>query len=191
LAREKKERETGLIPSLLPLLKDTNSSHTHLVIFVVKILQNFMDYNNSVVTMFRDIRGLDNIFERLHEPKLAKYCATRDKLLVQLKNNGSTRKKEFMLKRASSAMDGMEIFTIVACEVNETSKMNQSSFPFLGQSRRRMRHTVVSSDSNDITSQETVLDISKKQLQVNGIGTPLDLTRYDGFNAVETYQGVF
>jgi hypothetical protein len=64
LARKKK-RETGLIPALLPLLKDTNSCHTHLVIFVVKILQKFMDYNNPTVTLFRYLGGLDNTFKRL------------------------------------------------------------------------------------------------------------------------------
>ena len=36
-------RETGAIPALLPLLKDTNFCHTHLVIFVVNILKKFMD----------------------------------------------------------------------------------------------------------------------------------------------------
>jgi len=58
-------RETGLIPALLPLLKDTNSCHTHLVIFAVKILQKFMDYSNPAVTLFRDLGGLDNTIKRL------------------------------------------------------------------------------------------------------------------------------
>ena len=58
-------RETGLILSLLPLLKDTNSCHTHFVIFVVKILQNFMDYINPAVTLFRDLGGLDSTIKRL------------------------------------------------------------------------------------------------------------------------------
>lgn len=59
-------RETGLIPALLPLLKENNVSHMHLVIFAVKILQKFMDYSNPAVTLFRDLGGLDNTIRRLH-----------------------------------------------------------------------------------------------------------------------------
>ena len=58
-------RETGLILALLPLLKETNSCYAHLVIFAIKILQKFMDYNNPAVTLFRDLGGLDNTIKRL------------------------------------------------------------------------------------------------------------------------------
>ena len=58
-------RETGLSPALLPLLKDTNSCHTHIVIFSINILQKFMDYNNLAVTLFKDIGGLDSTIKRL------------------------------------------------------------------------------------------------------------------------------
>ena len=58
-------RETGLIPPLLPLLKETNSCHTHLVIFAVNILQKFMDYNNPAITLLRFLGGLDNTIKRL------------------------------------------------------------------------------------------------------------------------------
>lgn len=117
-------------------------------------------------------KALDEVKQQewLHEAKLAEDCATRDRLLVQLKNKqkkmDQAEKKAAMLKRASSVVDDMEIFTALAGEVNETSKMTQSSFPSLGQSRRRRRHTVVTSDSDDITPQETVPDISETQLQV-------------------------
>ncbi|GLJ53784.1 hypothetical protein SUGI_1147870 [Cryptomeria japonica] len=58
-------RETGLIPALLPLLEDTNSTHMHLVVCAVKILRKFMDYSSPAVTLFRDLRGLDNSVRRL------------------------------------------------------------------------------------------------------------------------------
>ncbi|KAH9287706.1 hypothetical protein KI387_031823 [Taxus chinensis] len=58
-------RETGLIPALLPLLEDTNSTHMHLVVCAVKILRKFMDYSNPAVTLFRDLGGLDNSIKRL------------------------------------------------------------------------------------------------------------------------------
>ena len=54
-----------MIPALLPLLKDTNSCHTHLVIFSVNIIQNFMDYSNPTVTLFKDIEGLYSTIKRL------------------------------------------------------------------------------------------------------------------------------
>ena len=80
-------RETGLIRALFPLLKDINSYHTHLVIFAVKILQKFMDYNNPAVTLFRDIGGLDNTIKRLQfqvtsvvelSAKISISCSTYD-----------------------------------------------------------------------------------------------------------------
>lgn len=117
-------------------------------------------------------KALDEIKEQawLHEAKLAEDCATRDRLLVQLKNKekkmAQAKKKAAMLKRASSVVDGMEIFTAFAGEMNETSEMAQSSTPSPGQHRRRRRHAVVTSDSDDITPQETVPEISESQLQV-------------------------
>lgn len=39
-------REAGFIPTLLPLLKDTNPQHLHLVEKAVRILEAFMDYSN-------------------------------------------------------------------------------------------------------------------------------------------------
>lgn len=117
-------------------------------------------------------KALDEVKEQewLHEAKLAEDCATRDRLLTQLKNKqkkmDQAKKKAAMLKRASPVMDGMEIFTALAGEVNDTSKMTESSTLSLGQKRRHKRHAVVTSDSDDITPQETVPDISETQLQV-------------------------
>lgn len=117
-------------------------------------------------------KALDDVKEQawLHEAKLAEDCATRDRQLVQLKNKekkmAQAKKKADMLKRASSVVDGMEIFTALAAEMNETSVMTQSSTPSLGQHRRRRMHAVVTSDSDDITPQETVSEISESQLQV-------------------------
>ncbi|EFJ18137.1 ubiquitin-protein ligase, UPL1 [Selaginella moellendorffii] len=58
-------REAGLIPILLPLLKDTNRRHIHLVILAVHILEAFMDYSNPASTLFRDLGGLDDTIFRL------------------------------------------------------------------------------------------------------------------------------
>jgi len=40
-------REAGLIPTLIPLLKDMDSEHTCLVSAAVHILEAFMDYSNT------------------------------------------------------------------------------------------------------------------------------------------------
>ncbi|KAJ7557451.1 hypothetical protein O6H91_05G127400 [Diphasiastrum complanatum] len=58
-------REAGLIPTLLPLLKDTDTHHLHLVTLAVHILEAFMDYSNPAGTLFRDLGGLDDTITRL------------------------------------------------------------------------------------------------------------------------------
>ncbi|KAJ7561891.1 hypothetical protein O6H91_03G045900 [Diphasiastrum complanatum] len=58
-------REAGLIPTLLPLLKDTDAQHLHLVTLAVHILEAFMDYSNPAGTLFRDLGGLDDTIARL------------------------------------------------------------------------------------------------------------------------------
>ena len=37
----------GLIPTLLPLLKDLDPQHMHLVAAIVHVLKAFMDYSND------------------------------------------------------------------------------------------------------------------------------------------------
>ncbi|CAM6105472.1 unnamed protein product [Calypogeia fissa] len=59
-------REAGLIPTLLPLLKDVNSLHVHLVSSAVHILEAFMDFSNPAGTLFRDLGGLDDTIARLN-----------------------------------------------------------------------------------------------------------------------------
>ncbi|KAM7504309.1 hypothetical protein LguiB_003213 [Lonicera macranthoides] len=58
-------REAGFIPTLLPLLKDTDSQHLHLVSTAVHILEAFMDYSNPAATLFRDLGGLNDTISRL------------------------------------------------------------------------------------------------------------------------------
>lgn len=58
-------REAGFIPTLLPLLKDTNPQHLHLVSTSVHILEAFMDYSNPAAALFRDLGGLDDTISRL------------------------------------------------------------------------------------------------------------------------------
>ncbi|GMH25044.1 hypothetical protein Nepgr_026887 [Nepenthes gracilis] len=58
-------REAGFIPTLLPLLKDTNPQHLHLVSTAVHVLEAFMDYSNPAAALFRDLGGLDDTISRL------------------------------------------------------------------------------------------------------------------------------
>ncbi|KAG9144120.1 hypothetical protein Leryth_013765 [Lithospermum erythrorhizon] len=58
-------REAGFIPTLLPLLKDTNTQHLHLVSAAVNVLEAFMDYSNPAAALFRDLGGLDDAISRL------------------------------------------------------------------------------------------------------------------------------
>nr|XP_043627768.1 E3 ubiquitin-protein ligase UPL1-like [Erigeron canadensis] len=58
-------REAGFIPTLLPLLKNTDSQHLHLVSTAVHVLETFMDYSNPAAALFRDLGGLDDTISRL------------------------------------------------------------------------------------------------------------------------------
>ncbi|KAK9156355.1 hypothetical protein Sjap_003835 [Stephania japonica] len=58
-------REAGLVPTLLPLLKDTDPQHLHLVSTGVHVLEAFMDYSNPAAALFRDLGGLDDTIARL------------------------------------------------------------------------------------------------------------------------------
>ncbi|KZV53708.1 hypothetical protein F511_38118 [Dorcoceras hygrometricum] len=58
-------REAGFIPTLLPLLKDVNPQHLHLVSTAVHVLEAFMDYSNPAAALFRDLGGLDDTIARL------------------------------------------------------------------------------------------------------------------------------
>ncbi|XP_019051618.1 PREDICTED: E3 ubiquitin-protein ligase UPL1-like isoform X2 [Nelumbo nucifera] len=58
-------RESGFIPTLLPLLKDTYPQHLHLVSTAVHVLEAFMDYSNPAAALFRDLGGLDDTIARL------------------------------------------------------------------------------------------------------------------------------
>ncbi|KAF8060412.1 hypothetical protein N665_1217s0015 [Sinapis alba] len=58
-------REAGLIPILVPLIKDTDPQHLHLVSTAVHILEAFMDYSNPAAALFRDLGGLDDTIFRL------------------------------------------------------------------------------------------------------------------------------
>lgn len=58
-------REAGFIPTLLPLLKDTDPQHLHLVGTAVHILEAFMDYINPAAALFRELGGLDDTISRL------------------------------------------------------------------------------------------------------------------------------
>ncbi|XWS09652.1 hypothetical protein CRYUN_Cryun39dG0007800 [Craigia yunnanensis] len=58
-------REAGFIPTLLPLLKDADPEHLHLVSTAVNILEAFMSYSNPAAALFRDLGGLDDTISRL------------------------------------------------------------------------------------------------------------------------------
>ncbi|XP_025799931.1 E3 ubiquitin-protein ligase UPL1-like isoform X2 [Panicum hallii] len=58
-------QEAGFIPTILPLLKDTNTQHLHLVSTAVHVIESFLDYHNPSSALFRDLGGLDDTIARL------------------------------------------------------------------------------------------------------------------------------
>ncbi|PSS17338.1 E3 ubiquitin-protein like [Actinidia chinensis var. chinensis] len=58
-------RGSGMVPTFLPLLEDSDPMHMHLVCLAVKTLQKLMDYSNTAVTLFKDLGGVELLTCRL------------------------------------------------------------------------------------------------------------------------------
>lgn len=58
-------QEAGYIPTIVPLLKDTNPEHLQLVSSAVHVIEGFLDFNNPAAALFRDLGGLDDTIARL------------------------------------------------------------------------------------------------------------------------------
>ncbi|XP_057973292.1 E3 ubiquitin-protein ligase UPL2-like [Malania oleifera] len=58
-------RGSGMVPTFLPLLEDSDPTHMHLVSLAVKTLQKLMDYSNTAVTLFKDLGGVELLAHRL------------------------------------------------------------------------------------------------------------------------------
>lgn len=57
--------DAGVVPALLPLVRDTDSEHVNLVSAGVRILEAFMDFNQAAASVFRDLGGLQAMINRL------------------------------------------------------------------------------------------------------------------------------
>ncbi|KAK4274192.1 hypothetical protein QN277_017456 [Acacia crassicarpa] len=58
-------RGSGMVPTFLPLLEDSDPAHIHLVCFAVKTLQKLMDYSGSAVSLFKELGGVELLAQRL------------------------------------------------------------------------------------------------------------------------------
>ncbi|GMI83160.1 ubiquitin-protein ligase 2 [Hibiscus trionum] len=58
-------RGSGMVPTFLPLLEDSDPNHMHLVYLAVKALQKLMDYSSSAVTLLRELGGVELLARRL------------------------------------------------------------------------------------------------------------------------------
>ncbi|XP_021283908.1 E3 ubiquitin-protein ligase UPL2-like [Herrania umbratica] len=59
-------RGSGMVPTFLPLLEDSDPNHMHLVYLAVKALQKLMDYSSSAVSLLRELGGVELLAQRLH-----------------------------------------------------------------------------------------------------------------------------
>lgn len=97
-------REAGFIPTLLPLLKDTDPQHLHLVSTSVHVLEAFMDYSNPAAALVRDLGGLDDAISRL---KVEVSCV--DRCSIQHgKDPEPNRESTQLVKAPSAEMDDSE-----------------------------------------------------------------------------------
>eukprot|EP00258_Populus_trichocarpa_P029676 XP_024445695.1 E3 ubiquitin-protein ligase UPL1 isoform X3 [Populus trichocarpa] len=95
-------REAGFIPTLLPLLKDTDPQHLHLVATAVHILEAFMDYSNPAAALFRELGGLDDTISRLKvEVSHIENCSK------QQGEDSDLRRNLRVVASASSELDSM------------------------------------------------------------------------------------
>ncbi|XP_011044918.1 PREDICTED: E3 ubiquitin-protein ligase UPL1-like isoform X2 [Populus euphratica] len=96
-------REAGFIPTLLPLLKDTDPQHLHLVATAVHILEAFMDYSNPAAALFRELGGLDDTISRLKvEVSHVENCSKQ-----QGEDSDSRTRNLQIAASASSELDSM------------------------------------------------------------------------------------
>ncbi|XP_023522353.1 E3 ubiquitin-protein ligase UPL2-like, partial [Cucurbita pepo subsp. pepo] len=58
-------RSSGMVPTFLPLLEDSDPSHLHLVCLAVKTLQKLMDFSSSAASLFKELGGVEILVERL------------------------------------------------------------------------------------------------------------------------------
>ncbi|KAL3023982.1 hypothetical protein AAZX31_04G094700 [Glycine max] len=58
-------RGSGMVPTFLPLLEDSDLAHIHLVCLAVKTLQKLMDYSSSAVSLFKELGGVEHLAQRL------------------------------------------------------------------------------------------------------------------------------
>ncbi|XWS14892.1 hypothetical protein CRYUN_Cryun35bG0047900 [Craigia yunnanensis] len=58
-------RGSGMVPTFLPLLEDSDPNHMHLVYLAVKALQKLMDYSSSAVSLLRELDGVELLAQRL------------------------------------------------------------------------------------------------------------------------------
>ncbi|XP_020547513.1 E3 ubiquitin-protein ligase UPL2 isoform X2 [Sesamum indicum] len=86
-------RGSGMVPTFLPLLEDSDPTRLHLVCLAVKTLQKLMDYSNTAVTLFRDLGGVELLVHRLQIEvhRVIDFAGSNDNSMVIgecSKNNG-------------------------------------------------------------------------------------------------------
>ncbi|KAL5974363.1 E3 ubiquitin-protein ligase upl1 [Asimina triloba] len=101
-------REAGFIPTLLPLLKDTNLQHLHLVSTAVHVLEAFMDYSNPAAALFRDLGGLDDTIARL---KVEVSCVERGLKQHQQGEDSHRDNKGKQIMVASTELDSQPLYS--------------------------------------------------------------------------------
>ncbi|KAL1546797.1 HECT-type E3 ubiquitin transferase [Salvia divinorum] len=86
-------RGSGMVPTFLPLLEDSDPSRLHLVCLAAKTLQKLMDYSNTAVTLFRDLGGVELLVQRLQIEvhRVIDFTGSKDSYMVtgECPNNNS------------------------------------------------------------------------------------------------------
>ncbi|KAK4489970.1 hypothetical protein RD792_000624 [Penstemon davidsonii] len=97
-------RGSGMVPTFLPLLEDSDPTHMHLVCLAVKTLQKLMDYNNTAVILFRDLGGVDLLVQRLQIEVQRVIDFTRSQDISMATNECSRYDSDYTQKRLIRAL---------------------------------------------------------------------------------------
>ena len=125
-------RDVSLLPALLPLLKNRNPRHVHVVSHAVHVLEIFMDYASQAAAAFRDLGGMQIVVQRLkHEAE--------DALAEHAAAHGTRAEAEATATRASaSASEPRPSDDAVASPSPESPSEEKPAPTYLVSSTRRV-----------------------------------------------------
>lgn len=125
-------RGSGMVPTFLPLLEDSDPAHMHLVCYAVKTLQKLMDYSNAAVTLLKDSGGVELLAQRLHieVKRVIGVVSSDDNLMVLGESSSSSEDHSYGQKRLIRALlKALGSATYAPTNTSSSQSSNDSTLP--------------------------------------------------------------